>query len=114
VAANNARMLLKSWLRHRPAADAVNLLCLAVLNFQFQFVRDVALDGNVVRDGAFLVANGAITASSVNSVSSFFLLMKRRATLAGADFGPQLPIKGAVLSVALEQPRIWPMTSARL
>ena len=70
-------------------------------------MRDVTLDGNVVRDGAFLVANGSN--DSVFSEKRAILLLVDETPaphLAGTDFGPQFPIKGAVLSVALEQPRV--------
>src|ERR1017187_9216044 len=87
-------------------ADAINLLRLAVLNFQFQFMRDVTLDGNVVRDGAFLVTNRSN--DSVFSEKRAILLLVDETPaphLAGADFGPQFPIKSAFLPVALEQTR---------
>src|SRR5208282_1551679 len=88
-------------------ADAVNLLCLAILHFQFQFMRDVTLDGNVVRDGAFFVANGSN--DRVFSKKRAILLFVDETPaphLAGTDFGPQFPIKSAFLSVALEQARV--------
>jgi len=48
-----------------------------------------------------------MTASSVNSVPSFFLLMKRpRHTSPALILAHQFPVKHAFLSVALEQPRV--------
>src|ERR1039457_4091776 len=69
-------------------------------------MRDVTLDGNVVRDGAFLVANGSNDSVFSEKRAILFLVDETPAPyLAGADFGPQFPIKSAVLSVALEQTR---------
>ena len=70
-------------------ANAVNLLRLAVLAFQFQFMSDVALDGDVMGDGVFFVANGGDNrVFRKKSAALFFVDEAAAPDFTGADFGP--------------------------